>query len=140
MPVDCRSFPTPENVQLTLELQAKIQKEKEKLEAPWLGKLPFCVDTYGDAQYIDHDNIFVYMQNTGMSGCIIQFSPETYHPSSSNLDRLVRDICLVSRQQGVELVSPRGASPPICKTLVCSCSMILQPRGKKKQKDDVYHS
>jgi hypothetical protein len=94
------------------------------------------VDTYGDTQYVDHDNIFDLMQNTAMSGCIIRFSPAIYHPASLNLDQLVRDICLASRQQGVELVSARGVRPPICKSLVCSCSMILQPRGKNKEEDD----
>jgi hypothetical protein len=56
-PFNCQSFPTQEKLNLTIDLQAKIQKEKDELEAPWLGKLPFCVDIYGDTQYVDCDNI-----------------------------------------------------------------------------------
>jgi hypothetical protein len=133
IPIDLPSFPTSETVNQTIALQAKIQQEKDELEAPWLGKLPFCADTYGDCQYIDHDNIFVHMQNTAMSGCIIRFSPAMYHPCNSNLERLVRDICQSSRQNGIELISARGVRPPICKSLVCSCSIILQQKKSNQE-------
>jgi hypothetical protein len=44
------------------------------------------------------------MKNTAMSGRIIRFSPVVYHPALSHLDKLVRDICMVSQQHGVELI------------------------------------
>jgi hypothetical protein len=136
MPVNVHSFPTSENVNLTKDLQAKIQKEKDNLEAPWLGKLPFCVDAYEEGEYADHDNIFDFMKNTAMAGGIIRFSPVGYPPALSNLDRLVRSICTLSQQHGVELISARGVRPPICKSLVCSCSVILQQRGAKNQQQE----
>jgi hypothetical protein len=140
IPIDLPSFPTSATVNQTIALQAKIQQENDELEAPWLGKLPFCVDTYGNCQYVNHDNIFVHMQNSAMSGCIIQFSPAMYHPCNSNLERLVCNICQSSRQHVIELISAHGVCPLIFKSLVCSCSIILQQTKSNQEAQEALRS
>jgi hypothetical protein len=69
-------FPTNDQVALTTELHETIAEyEKKKLQSPWLGVLPFHLDTYGNGNYSKHDNILDLMQNTALSGHIIRFCP-----------------------------------------------------------------
>jgi hypothetical protein len=32
------------------------------IEALWIGTLPFCMDLYGNGNYVDHTNVFDFMQ------------------------------------------------------------------------------
>jgi hypothetical protein len=74
------------------------------------------------------------MQKTALLGHIMRFCPVKYPPNQSEgVDRLVRDICLVAREHGVELVSGGGNHPPICKCLVCSCSLLVKEYFKEKE-------
>jgi hypothetical protein len=115
----------------SVQLQSMIEDERKGI-APWLGTLPFCVDLYGDGNYLDHDNIFDFMNRTALSGRIVRFSPVNYPPGTKeeSLGSLVRDICMISRANGVELICTGGVRLPISKTLVCSCSIIA---NKKKE-------
>jgi hypothetical protein len=115
--------------------------KKKKLQSPWLGVLPFHLDTYGDGTYSKHDNILDLMQNTALSGHIMRFFPTKYPPNSEGADRLVRDIFVVSREHGVELVSGGGNRHPICNSLVCSCSLLVKDCKDKetnKENDTAY--
>jgi hypothetical protein len=83
--------------------------------------LPFCVDAYGDGNYTKHDNILDLMKNTALSGHNMRFCPVKYPPNQPDgVNSLVRDIFVVAREHGIELVSGGGNRPPICKTLACS--------------------
>jgi hypothetical protein len=78
-----------------------IEDERKGIEAPWLGTIPFCVDLYGDGNYLNHDNIFDLMKGTALSGHIVRFLPMNYPPGTpkeESLRSLVQDICLISRE------------------------------------------
>lgn len=130
-------FPSKEQVRHTQSLHSRIAEEQNALEAPWLGTLPFCMDLYGDGNFIDHANVFDFMKNTGLSKHVLRFSPTNYSPSTKteSQDRLICDICLASRENGVELIRAGGAHPPICKSLMCSCSLIVDKKHEGKEND-----
>jgi hypothetical protein len=127
-------FPSKEQIETTKAIHSQIVIEKAGIEAPWLGTLPFCMDLYGDGNYVHHSNVFDFMKTQNLAGHILRFPPFLYSPvtKKESLDKLVRDICLVSRQNGVELVCTGGAKLPICKSLMCSCSLIVD---KKRDSD-----
>jgi hypothetical protein len=56
-------FPTIDQVAFTAELHKTIAHHGKKMQSPWLGVLPFHLDTYGDGTYSKHDNILDLMQN-----------------------------------------------------------------------------
>jgi hypothetical protein len=125
-------FPTHDQVCFTAELHATISEQEKKLQAPWMGTLPFHIDAYGDGNYVKHDNILDFMQNSTLSGHIMRFCPVNYPPNQQEgFDRLARDIVLCAREHGVELVSGGGNPPPVCKSLVCSCSLLVKNNGKE---------
>jgi hypothetical protein len=101
-------------LKLSVRLQSMIEDERKGIEAPWLGTLPFCVDLYGDGNYLNHDNIFDLMKGTALSGHIVRFSPMNYPPGTKeeSLRSLVRD-----------------------KSLVCSCSKIANKKKESKEND-----
>jgi hypothetical protein len=126
-------FPTHEEVCLTSELHSTISQQEKKLRAPWLGTLPFCIDAYGDGNYSQHDNILDLMQNSVLTGHVMRFCPIKYPPNQKEgVDNLVRDLFLSAREHGVELVSGGGNRPPMCKSLVCSCSLLVKNNGKEQ--------
>jgi hypothetical protein len=132
----CHKFPSHDQASFTAELHETIADHEKKLQSPWLGMLPFQIDAYGDGNYAQYDNILDLMQNAALSGYIMRFCPIKYPPTQpEGVDMLVRDIFLVAREHGVELVTGGGNRPPICKSLVCSCSLLVKEYGKDKEAD-----
>jgi hypothetical protein len=127
-------FPTKEQIETTKAIHSQIVIEKAGIEAPWLGTLPFCMDLYGDGDYAYHTNVLDFMQTKALAGQIMRFPPLVYSPvtKKESLDKLVRDICLVSRDNGVELVCTGGIKFPMCKSLMCSCSLIVDKKRDKE--------
>jgi hypothetical protein len=65
------------------------------------------------------------------------FCPIRYPPTQpEGVDMLVQDIFLVTCEHGVKLVMGGGNHLPICKSLVCSCSLLVKEYGKDKEEPD----
>jgi hypothetical protein len=128
-----REQPTDVQVCSAADLHAEITEQEKKLQAPWLGTLPFKIDSYGDGNYIHHDNILELMKNSALSGHCLRFCPAKYPPNQQEgAESLVRDIFLSARDHGVELVCGGGHRPPVCKSLVCSCSLLVKDKNYKE--------